>query len=254
MQLDSRSDYHTHTTFSDGQGSVADMVVSAIEKDLAKIVITDHAPLPFATRYALGIQELEHYRSQIAKMQSAYGDKIFVAMGMEFEFIPDLYSWIDALQRREWDHRIVSIHHLGAGKSLHLVNGNAKEFASLFHSFNNDGKALCTHYYKTLQKGLATGWFDIIGHLDVIKKHNAEFTFFHEDDDWYQDLIYETLELAKVHDMSMEINTGGFNHPPAEQYPSSWIIHAARERNIPLLLSSDSHTPATLGQHFDTFG
>lgn len=254
LRLDSQSDHHTHTIFSDGKGTVEEMVVAAIDRDLVRIVITDHAPLPFITRYALDIEELEQYRRQITHAQSVYNDKISIGMGMEFEFIPEIYSWIDDLCSRHWDYRIVSIHHLGAASSFHLVNGNPVEFASLLDAFNNDGKALCTHYYQTLQKGIATGWFDIVGHLDVIKKHNRQFSFFDEAEHWYRDLVEATLDLVKTHGLRLEINTGGFNHPPAEQYPSSWIIEDAMKKNIPIVLSSDSHTPATLGQNFNKFG
>jgi len=240
-----------HSRYSDGSGSVDDMVQAALRKGLNQITITDHMPLPFATRYAVKQLDISKYRMDILELQKKYSGALYINLGLEMEFISAHQSWIHDLALQDWDHLIISIHHLpGRDNSLHLVNGNAKEFASLIHSFNDDGKALCTHYYRTLQQGLITGWFDIVGHLDVIKKHNKTFSFFNEDDSWYRDLIYGTLELIRKLGMSMEINTGGFNHPPAEQYPSDWIINAAVKENIPIVLSSDSHAPATLGQHF----
>lgn len=250
MQFDYRSDYHMHTSFSDGNGTVEEMVVAGIRKGLARIVITDHAPLPFTTSYALGMHQLGEYRARISKARAASGNAIVLEMGLEFEFIPRYRDWIDALLRRSWDHRIISIHHLEGGDTLHLVNGSADEFAPLLGFFQGDGRALCTSYYRTLQEGIATGWFDIVGHLDVIKKHNPAFTFFQEEAGWYRDLIYETLDIMRDCGVSMEVNTGGLNHPPAAPYPSQWITRAAVERGIAVVLSSDSHTPATVGQHF----
>ena len=37
-------DYHTHTTFSHGKGSIEDNVKEAVKKGLKAIAITDHGP------------------------------------------------------------------------------------------------------------------------------------------------------------------------------------------------------------------
>ena len=49
----------------------------------------------------------------------------------------------------------------------------------------------------------------------------------------------------------MEVNMSGFNDPVKEQHPSKWIIQEASKRNIPLVLSSDSHKSKSIGQNFN---
>jgi len=243
-----------HTGYSDGSGSIDDMARAAFSEGLTQITVTDHMPLPFATRYAMKENDVDRYRRDILRSRQKYTGALGINLGLEMEFIPACRSWIDALTQRGWDILIVSIHHLpGIDGSLHLVNGTRKEFAQLLGAFGGDAKALCRQYYQTLQEALSTGWFDIVGHLDVIKKHNNVNTLFDESSPWYRTLIADTLDIIKEQEMMLEINTAGLIHQAAEQYPSSWIIREAMNREIKIVLSSDSHVPGTLGQHFSAF-
>ena len=251
MQIDSKSDFHIHTGFSDGSGSVDDIAQAAIEKGLKQITITDHMPLPFTTPYAVAEDSMGRYREAIAEAQEKYAGLLHINMGLEIEFISDHRSWISSLVEHGWDYLIASIHHLPGENSLHLVNGTSDEFDGLLQAFDFNGRDLCERYYLTLQEAVLTGWFDIVGHLDVVKKHNAGGTFFDESSQWYRSLVLETLDLIKAQDMMVEVNMGGFNHPAGQQYPSSWIIREAIARNIGIVLSSDAHSPESLGQYFN---
>jgi histidinol-phosphatase (PHP family) len=150
-----------------------------------------------------------------------------------------------------WNHCIVSVHWVFDGDFIGLVNGTREEFDSLFRRADSDIKTLCRIYYETVQMAYRTGWFDIAGHLDVIKKHNANAIFFDESDAWYRDLVMATLKVIKAHGMKMEINTAGINHPVRAPYPSPWIVNEAVAMGIPMVLGSDSHDPGALGQYFD---
>jgi histidinol-phosphatase (PHP family) len=251
VQIDRKSDFHIHTRFSDGSGSVDDIARAAIEKGLRQITITDHMPMPFATRYAVAEESVTLLRTEIVQAQANYAGVLQINMGLEIEFISDHQSWISSLVEHSWEYLIVSIHHLPGKDSLHLVNGTREEFDCLLRQLDFNSRTLCERYYLTLQEAALTGWFDIVGHLDVVKKHNVDNEFFNESSQWYRSIVLETLDIIKAQSMTMEVNMGGFNHPVAEQYPSSWIIREAAARNIPIVLSSDSHTPETLGQYFN---
>lgn len=248
-----------HSHFSDGSAAIDTMAQHAFNMGLSQISITDHMPLPFATRYAMAADAMGQYTSSIAKARGKFAKTLQIKMGMEIEFLPELRQWIWNLISRQgsrddsWDSLIASIHHLPAGDAFHLVNGSALEFTPLLEYYNYDGKALCTEYYRILQEAYSTGWFDIAGHLDVIKKHNSPTPFFDESSPWYRSLLLDTLAVIKEHNMAMEINTAGFNHPPGQQYPSTWIIEQAVLMEIDIVLSSDSHSPGTLGQYFTAF-
>ena len=251
MQIDKTSDYHIHSVYSDGAASIDNMARSAADKGLSQITITDHMPLPFDTRYAMPRTKVEAYRRDIQQAQAACGGRLNITSGIEFEYIPRYQDWIHDLWKIGWDHCVVSVHWLLDGDIAGMVNGTRREFDALFRTANADIKTLCRIYYGVLQTAYRTGWFDIAGHLDVIKKHNSNAIFFDESDAWYRSLVMATLKEIRANGMKMEINTSGINHPANAPYPSPWIVHAATAMGIPIVLGSDSHTPEALGQYFN---
>lgn len=250
MHIDRYSDFHIHSRYSDGTGSIDTLAQAALRRGLSQITITDHMPLPFATRYAMAENAMEQYRMDIEEAQEKYRGSLTINMGLEIEFITECRSWIESITEKGWKYLIASIHHLPGKDSLHLVNGTRGEFKLLLDQYKSDGRALCECYYSTLQEAYSTGWFDIAGHLDVVKKHNIRGKVFDETAPWYRNLIFETLNSIHENGMKLEINMGGFNHPRALQYPSVWIIRQAVKMGIELVLSSDSHSPESLGQYF----
>lgn len=252
MTLDRTLDCHMHSTYSDGSKSIDALAASAVEKGLKTIAITDHMPLPFATRYAMARENLQAYRHDIARAREKYRGRLTILAGLEMEYLPDHKEWIRQIAAMGWDMLLVSIHGLEKDGRHFMVNGREDEFQNTLETvFNNDIKAFCSRYYTLIQEAALTGWFDAAGHLDVIKKHNRNHLYFDESSNWYTDLIHATLETIAACNMKMEINTNGLNHPAAAFYPSDWIIAQARKNDIPIVLGSDAHAPRFQGQYFN---
>ena len=71
---------------------------------------------------------------------------------------------------------------------------------------------------------------------------NARGRYFQEDDKWYYDMVLETLDLIKEHDLIVEINTRGiYKQRYNGFYPSEWLFKRMRELNVPVVISSDAH-------------
>ena len=51
--------------------------------------------------------------------------------------------------------------------------------------------------------------------------------------------------------LSMELNTSGYNHQTKEVYPSREIIEKCVKLDIGLTLGSDAHRPEEVGRHYD---
>ncbi len=240
-----------HTLFSDGGASIEDMAQSAIEKGLTQISVTDHMPLPCEQRYTMDKERVDEYRRAIKKAQARYSNDLAIRMGIELEYIPQFRFWVSSILKMGWETSIASVHSLCFGKDLFLVNGTPSEFEDLLGVFNHDVKALLNTYFDTLHEALDTGWFDIVGHLDVIKKNNVNEKYFCESDPWYRSQVCDALDIICQRGMKMEINMSGLNHPVGKTYPSRWVIKEAIEMDIPLVLSSDAHCPGDIGQHFN---
>ncbi len=77
-------DYHTHTTFSHGKGSIEDNVKEAINKGLEAIAITDHGP--GHKTYGIKMSDVPKMRSEIKRLQKAY-PQIKIYLGIEANII-----------------------------------------------------------------------------------------------------------------------------------------------------------------------
>lgn len=79
-------DYHTHTTFSHGIGSIEDNVKVAIEKGLREIAICDHGPGHFL--YGVKKKNLPVMRREIDRLNKKYEDEdINILLGVEANLI-----------------------------------------------------------------------------------------------------------------------------------------------------------------------
>ncbi len=256
MTINIHMDCHMHSTYSDGNSSIDRLAASALEKGLATIAITDHMPLPFPTRYAMDPDQIAAYRNEIHRAQEKYGPDLTILAGLEMEYLPDHRDWIKQIADLGWDLLLVSIHGIASDRDEpdqghFMVNGREEEFRqTLAKIFNNDIRAFCTRYYALIREAAATGWFDVVGHMDVIKKHNLNNRYFDENSGWYRTLIQETLDTIADNKLKMEINTNGLNHPVGAFYPSTWIIRDALKKPIPIILGSDAHAPDDQGQYF----
>lgn len=73
-------DYHTHTIYSHGTGTIRENVEAAINKGLKEIVISDHGP--GHKLYGIDRNELQNMRNEIDKLNKEYKE-INVLLGIE---------------------------------------------------------------------------------------------------------------------------------------------------------------------------
>lgn len=246
-------DLHTHTTYSDGKHTPREMIQHAIQLGIKKIAITDHMPLPFEDPCAMPRAQLEAYREEVSRLKQEFSDHIEVLLGLEFDYLPNHLPWLEEILSFDWDWKIGSIHffHLPKASNPVWVDGTTEEFEhALQEYFGNDIQALCGNYFHALQQTIQTGYFDLVGHLDLVKKNNAEERFFQENAPWYVELVEQTLQLIQKQSLTVEINTAGLYKPVQQSYPSYWIIQRCQELNIPLIYSSDAHQKDQLIRDF----
>lgn len=73
-------DWHTHTVYSHGKGSIEDNVRIAHERGLREIAITDHGPGHLT--YGMSMKKVPEMRAEIQRLEAVYPD-VKVLLGVE---------------------------------------------------------------------------------------------------------------------------------------------------------------------------
>ncbi len=249
---DTAADLHLHSLFSDGSAAPEAMVEAGLALGLRRVAITDHMPLPFVPRHAMPLARMDEYRNEISRLQRTFRSRIRIERGLELEWLPSQREWILEIASLGWDLRIGSVHGLEHGGVPLMVNGSETEFQeALATLFGGNIARFGGAYFEQLQAMIASGAVDVVGHLDVFKKHNRQGRYFDPQASWYQQRIEQTLALVAECRVAVEINTGGFDHAVGEAYPSLALLPRLKALGIPLVMGSDAHHPGQVGRHFD---
>jgi histidinol-phosphatase (PHP family) len=230
-------DYHIHTTFSDGSGSVAECVEHAIAVGLPEIGIADHIsavqPSPWEMP-TIPYGRLERYVAEVQDAASRYGE-IRVLLGVEADYAPEHEVQLRALlDAWPFDYIIGGVH---------TVDGFDFDDPARRHDPRwSDADALFAAYYQTVRRAAEFGGFDVIAHLDYIGLWG------HAPGPAVGDVIGSCLDAIAASGAALELNTDRFSDPAGVMYPSDELLRAAGARGTPLVISSDAHAAEHVGQ------
>ena len=247
---------HQHSLYSDGNAQPEKYIEKATELNFSAIGFTEHSPLPFDNPFSLKQENVKIYISEIDSLKQIYDGKIKIYRALEMDFIPGMSEDFDYWANEcKTDYLIGSIHLVspGDGNPLWFTDGPDPkiydEGIQIF--FGGDvKKAVKTFFHQTNQM-IETQTFDIIGHFDKIKMHNAD-RFFSDKDKWYRDLLDETIELIKNKNLIVEINTRGIYKKRSDKlFPDGYALKRVKYLNIPIIISSDAHKPEEINSLFD---
>lgn len=219
------------------------MILAAIGKNFRTIGISDHGPLLIPCRCNMNAEDFPSYRKEILALAEKYRSQIEVRLGLECDWLKDLQpiGFYDAFPT---EYRIGSIHFMKFGKEWIPIDKSAElqqEITGRY--YNGDWYAFVLDYYRNIEEMTAAGGFDILGHLDLVRKFNNGIRFYDEQAEIFRPAVARILEAAADNRIAVEINTGavgrGFLPDP---YPSSWILEECSRRSVSVLINSDAHT------------
>lgn len=159
MQGRLKFDWHTHTVYSHGKGTIEDNVKRALELGLESIAVTDHGPGHFG--YGFKRRDIPNMRRDIDELSMKYND-IKIYMSVEANIINTSGNLDVTPEEFELYDFIIAGYHfgtLGENKSasllLHsknLVASKIKKFSNTLVDFNTElvVKALKNNRIKTL--------------------------------------------------------------------------------------------------------
>jgi histidinol-phosphatase (PHP family) len=134
------------------------------------------------------------------------------------------------------DYMIGSIHFLGEW------GFDNPEFNHEYKNRNIDD--IWQEYFDNIEAMAKTGYFDIVGHLDLMKV----FNFIPKKD--IRGIAVNALKAIKKSNMVVERNTAGLRKPCKEIYPNPTLLEMAYELDIPITFSSDAHAIGQVGYKY----
>jgi histidinol-phosphatase (PHP family) len=235
-------DYHVHT-FRCGHagGASRDFVLRAIELGLSEIGFTDHIPLYFLPeaqrdpKLAMREDQFDGYVREVEGLREEFRGRIAVRLGLEADYAEgredELAQW---LSRADWDLVLGSVHWVAGD----WIDDPARSPAR----FEREGaERLYDEYYRLLARAARTGFFDVLTHFDLPKKHgHRPAAPRHAAED-------AAMAAAKDAGCAVEISSAGLRKPVAEAYPEARLLSRMAAAGIPLTFSSDAHAPAEVG-------
>ncbi|OUM94282.1 MAG: histidinol-phosphatase [Thermobacillus sp. ZCTH02-B1] len=238
-------DYHTHhVRCGHAEGTLEDYIRRAIEIGLDHIGLSDHMPLihvdpaVYWPGMAMPMDELPRYVEEALELKEKYKDRIAVRVGIEADYIEGHEEAIERIVRGyPWDYVIGSVHFLG--------EWDITDYRQTDGWKGKDPMDVYEQYYDAVCKAAATGFYDVIGHIDVVKRFGVRPE---GDVTHLEDMALEAVAKAGL---AIELNASGLRMPCAEMFPSDRMLAKAIGLGIPVTLGSDAHQPERLAQYLD---
>lgn len=236
------SNFHTHTTFSDGKHSPEEHVVSAINKNMLALGFSDHSFTACDTSYCMKKGQYAEYIKTINRLKERYADIIPLYSGLELDYYSD--GDISA-----FDYVIASVHYIiKDGVCYPIDHSPQQQTDCIKNAFNGDVLSMASHYYDMLCEHVERTKSTFVGHFDVITK----FSLMPEEDERYREIARQALKRVIKTCQYIEINTGAISRGWRKRpYPNQYLLETILEEGGEVLLSSDSHHQDNLDFFFD---
>jgi histidinol-phosphatase (PHP family) len=251
-----RTDYHMHLERGPWTLAWLDKFVEvARARGLTEIGFSEHphrfrecrAMYPPRGAIAPWVDEVctESLDSYLRLIEDARRAELPVKLGLEWDFIPGYEADVERMLRAyPWDYAIGSVHWLPPEKEGGMWWGfDTSQQAGEWDT--RDVLHVYERYFRLVAAAAETGFFDVIGHADVIKVfgHRPAADISH---------LYASAAAAFARaGVCAEINTAGLRKPVGEIYPARPFLDACRRAGVPTLINSDAHAPEDVGRDFD---
>lgn len=242
-------DYHIHTRFSeDSLATPEECVADAAERGLGGVIFTEHLEFPPPPdwpepAYHPGrVLDARAYQEAVSAVRDRWAGTLDVGLGAELGLEPhNLKALGPYLDTYDPGFDIV----IG---SLHSIRGVLVQLPEYTDPLGP--QAASREYFGSLYAGVREAVqmraFDVLGHLDLVKR-SPTFGVFRAGD--HRELLREILVTIIREGLGVEVNTSGYRQPPGEPYPGLETLRLFRELGGEIVtVGSDSHRAATVGQ------
>jgi histidinol-phosphatase (PHP family) len=231
-------DCHLHTAaFScDAQATLDGLIARAGQIGLALLTTTEH--VDFVPRDdCYGHYDQARHMAQRAEVRDRSFGELEVLIGVEVDYQARYEDAARAfLDGGAYDLVIGSVHYVG----------DAFIFGDVFLS--GPERERYEAYFKQARCAVHSGLFDVLGHLDIVKRYGVEH-YGPFQPVRYAEPIDALLRACVETGTGLEINTSGYRGPPGEAFPTLPVLKRYCELGGELLtVGSDAHTVQDLGR------
>ncbi len=227
-----RIDLHNHTTrCNHAEGTVDEYIQKAIALGIDIYGFSEHAPMDFDEGYRLSFEEMTDYENDILTAKEKYKDDIEILLGYEVDWLPG-----------HMDERVLGANVDYLIGSVHFIDKWSFDNPEFIGGWKErDIDEIWQAYFEATEAMAKSGYFDIVGHLDLIKV----FKYLPKQD--VRLLAKASLNAIKKNGMVLELNAAGLRKPIGEIYPSKALLEEAYALDIPVTFGSDAHSPEQVG-------
>ncbi len=230
-------DYHIHSSFSfDCQMSLEQICERAIALGIPEICITDHVDFVPGDP-STGYFQPEAYFAAIEACREKFGDRLTIRAGAEMGE-PHRFPYESEILADEYPFDFI----LG---SLHWVQDEMVLQREYFT--HRSPQEAYIAYFTELHTMVRVGGFDVLGHLDVVKRYGFDVygTF---DPQEFEEPIREVLRACVEVGIGLEVNTSTLRRPVHQPSPTLTVLKWYREMGGEIVtLGSDAHELAHIG-------
>jgi len=234
------ADYHMHTPLCrHATGEPGEYAKHALAAGLTEIGFSDHSPMPSDDfdNWRMRASQLDEYVAKVRQAQKDFPN-LTIRLALEVDYLPGYEDWIRGLAARHpWDYFIGSVHYVSDSWAI----DDPHKLSEWKH--RNAGE-IWSSYFERLTMAAETGFFEIIGHVDLPKK------FGRRPPSDCTPLYEKFLDAAKENNCAIELNTAGLRKDCREIYPSRQILELAFQKGVPITFGSDAHAPEEIGMAF----
>ena len=229
-------DLHNHTPLCNhAEGEIFEYVEKAIESGTKCFGFSDHAPMDFDPKYRMSFAQMQEYEKAVLDAKEKYKEQIEILLAYEVDYLAGHMD--ERILNADVDYLIGSVHFIDEW------GFDNPEFIG--HYEHEDIDVIWQKYFNAIEEMAKSGYFNIVGHLDLIKV----FKFMPKKD--INEIAKNALLAIKKADMVLELNVAGYRKPVAESYPSASLLKQAYELDIPITFSSDAHKPEQISMFND---
>ena len=217
---------HTHTArCMHAVGTDEEYVLAAIDRGLQALGFSDHTPHFFPDGYTSSVrmtpEQLPGYADSIRALKEKYAGQITIYLGVEAEYLPDLFSdTLSLLRDNGVEYMLLGQHQLLPVGGPHC--GTATEDETILQCY-------CDRVIAAMETGL----FTYLAHPD--------FIHFIGEEKIYRKHMRRLCRTAKGCGIPLEINMLGLRQN--RHYPSDRFFSIVAEEDCPVVIGSDAHKP-----------